>query len=142
MRISHANECSFVFFSVCNDCFSQHSAGFCFYLFGVGQQGSIHVYGYFFHQAVFYVKFQYFDSRKRIQCYHFLIGQLVLIYIFTDAAGCVSTHHCFRAVGIKYAHAEICLIRFANQDQAVGADTCMVSTPFNGGSYRVFNRVG
>ena len=35
MRISHADECSFVFFSIGQDSFCQHSAGFRSYLSGV-----------------------------------------------------------------------------------------------------------
>ena len=35
MRISHADECSFVFFSIDQDSFCQHSTGFHSYLSGV-----------------------------------------------------------------------------------------------------------
>ena len=39
-----------------------------------------------------------------------LIGQSVVVHVFSDTAQCISAHLAFRSVRVKHAHTEISLI--------------------------------
>ena len=51
-----------------------------------------------------------------------LIGQPVIVYIFTDTSQRVATHLALASVRVEHAHTEVPLIRRADQHHAIRAD--------------------
>ena len=92
-----------------------------------------HVYGNGPHAAVMVgVQFQVFDARQRLERDNGVVGQSVFVHIFAYAAAGVAAHAGLRAVGVEYAHAEVCFVRRADEHQTVAADARVRLAPCHG----------
>ncbi len=78
------------------------------------------------------MELQSLDARECFECDIGLMGQSVVVDIFSDASCTVAAHTCFGAVGVEYAHLEVGYVGWEYEYYAVGAYAGVRSAHFYG----------